>query len=385
MSILNLKLREIHHPDDMQMRASTGSYSQGTDKECIEQYAEAMKEGAKFPPLECIELTKKHGEIKSGSIVLVSGFQRYYAAIHAGIDNFDCEVRQGTWEDARKRAFIANATHGKKRTVKDLHRVLTEIHKDYPNLKQSDVAKLAGCTQQTVANFRQRLKEAEQPKAAPAPSTKANKTPAPTPAPAPTPVVAAPANAEPVAEQDWTYHSDEGYSPEELSPIESESIQSFPIDDDGDNPSEIDSETVDPTDSDLDDLLEAVVESEPETLPDELIGSGHPLGTQQGLADLRRDTKHYLSKLGLLREFIASMKGIKSTVVGGQLMADTQVIDPLHEIIDHIENNLPYYVVPSEYLPKLTFDTIRRRGWACKAEEPRIQNVIAHCIKVLKG
>ena len=63
------------------------------DFEAIEDYAEAMSAGVKFPPVTVF--------YDGDSYWLADGFHRVRAAYAAGFDSVLCEVKQGTIEEAQ--------------------------------------------------------------------------------------------------------------------------------------------------------------------------------------------------------------------------------------------------------------------------------------------
>ena len=86
------------------------------------EYAEAMKAGARFPALKVFHDGKRH--------YLADGFHRHYAAVNAGLREFDCLIEQGTLRDAILYACQANALHGRRRSDDDKRRAVTTLLND---------------------------------------------------------------------------------------------------------------------------------------------------------------------------------------------------------------------------------------------------------------
>ncbi|MGC9455863.1 MAG: ParB/RepB/Spo0J family partition protein [Phycisphaerae bacterium] len=90
------------------------------DEELIAEYAERMRVGDEFPPLEVFL-----DEV--GRYWLVDGFHRAVAADEANLDEFPCVIREGELEDAIAASASANAQHGKRRTNADKRRAVEAL------------------------------------------------------------------------------------------------------------------------------------------------------------------------------------------------------------------------------------------------------------------
>lgn len=88
----------------------------------VDEYAQAMTEGAAFPPLTVYQDGATHW--------LADGFHRYHAARQAGIDTLDCTIHPGTLRDAILHAVGANDTHGMRRTNLDKRRAVETLLND---------------------------------------------------------------------------------------------------------------------------------------------------------------------------------------------------------------------------------------------------------------
>lgn len=79
-----------------------------TVEEVVEDYADAMKRGEKFPPVIVYTDGVKN--------YLADGFHRVMAASHAGKTSIEADVREGTFAEAKRFAASANAKNGLRMT-----------------------------------------------------------------------------------------------------------------------------------------------------------------------------------------------------------------------------------------------------------------------------
>lgn len=104
------------------------------NKDVVAEYAEAMKEGAKFPPVIVFRTNEKPEatednplvEKKEGqeSFYLADGYHRVDAAREAGRIEIEAEIRDGGYNEALRFALQANAMHGLRLTNADKRRAL---------------------------------------------------------------------------------------------------------------------------------------------------------------------------------------------------------------------------------------------------------------------
>ena len=92
------------------------------DEEVIEEYAEQMKNGDRFPAL----LVYNDGE----NYWLTDGFHRYHAHKWAGAELVRCRIKQGTRREAVLESVGVNAKHGLRRTNADKRRAATKLLED---------------------------------------------------------------------------------------------------------------------------------------------------------------------------------------------------------------------------------------------------------------
>jgi prefoldin subunit 5 len=100
----NMKLEQIRIDGGTQMRAKMSD-------ETVKSYADALKDGAIFPPVVVFFDGKDNW--------LADGFNRYFANKMIGRKEIDADVRRGNVLDAKLYACGANATHGQPRTIAD--------------------------------------------------------------------------------------------------------------------------------------------------------------------------------------------------------------------------------------------------------------------------
>jgi hypothetical protein len=92
------------------------------DEAVVQEYAEAMRAGAAFPPVVVFHDGERH--------YLSDGFFRVAAAREAGLDEIEADVRTGKRRDAILHAVGANATHGLRRTNADKRRAVRMLLED---------------------------------------------------------------------------------------------------------------------------------------------------------------------------------------------------------------------------------------------------------------
>ncbi|MBA2278310.1 MAG: ParB N-terminal domain-containing protein [Chloroflexia bacterium] len=92
------------------------------DPELIDDYANAMTDGARFPPLTVYS--------DGGGYYLADGFHRLYAAKKTGLTTIDCEVRPGDIRAAMLHAVGANSAHGLRRSNLDKRKAVETLLTD---------------------------------------------------------------------------------------------------------------------------------------------------------------------------------------------------------------------------------------------------------------
>ena len=118
------------------------------DEDALEEYAEAMRAGAVFPPV----VVFFDGE----TYWLADGFHRLAAALAAELETLLAEVRPGGLREAQLHAIGANALHGIRRTNADKRRAVELLLADEEWSQWSDraIAKCCGVSNVTVSSYR---------------------------------------------------------------------------------------------------------------------------------------------------------------------------------------------------------------------------------------
>ena len=124
------------------------------NEETIEEYAEAMRKGDKFPPV--IVFSDDDG----GSYWLADGFHRYHAAKQiANKWALQAEIRTGVKREAILYAVAANASHGLRRSREDKRNSVLKLLKDKEWSQWSDreIARQCRVSQPFVSKLRAEL------------------------------------------------------------------------------------------------------------------------------------------------------------------------------------------------------------------------------------
>jgi hypothetical protein len=104
----------------------------------VQEYAREMQSGAKFPPVDVFY----DGE----NYWLGDGFHRFNAADWRGEPQIECEIHQGTLEDAQWYSYGANRAHGLPRTNEDKQRAVKAAlaHPKAAGMSDSEIARHVG-------------------------------------------------------------------------------------------------------------------------------------------------------------------------------------------------------------------------------------------------
>jgi transposase-like protein len=142
---MKLKLKQI--------RADGGTQPRTTIHDpVVAEYAEAMREGAKFPPVTVFFDGKAYW--------LADGFHRWGAAMSMKLESIECEVRQGTLSDAQWYSFSVNQAHGLRRTNEDKARAVKAALRHSPQRSNLEIARHVGVSDETARKYRAELEAA---------------------------------------------------------------------------------------------------------------------------------------------------------------------------------------------------------------------------------
>jgi hypothetical protein len=137
---MNIKTDAIRLDVTIQCRAKI-------DPDVISDYAEAMTEGAIFPPV-----------VLFGSVDHCwpgDGWHRIMAAKQVGYVDVDADLRPGGRTEALKYALAANAVQGQRRTNADKRRTVDIAMREFPKLSSRAIAEMCSVS----ADFTARLKK----------------------------------------------------------------------------------------------------------------------------------------------------------------------------------------------------------------------------------
>jgi len=107
------------------------------NQDVVAEYADAMMDGEKFPPVTAFYDGKEH--------YLADGYHRYFAAKKAGLDEIDCDVKNGTLRDAVLFSVSVNSAHGLRRNNEDKRKSVMTLLDDLEWAEWSDVTIAKKC------------------------------------------------------------------------------------------------------------------------------------------------------------------------------------------------------------------------------------------------
>lgn len=130
------------------------------DPVVVENYALLISEGVKFPPITLFRIVDPKSEIL-GKVVLVAGFQRLEAYQINDYRKLECEIYEGTEDDASMFALPSNSRHGSAYTHADKRKVVRSAF-NHPIMKKwSDnrLSKYLGVSQGFVSSEHRKYDE----------------------------------------------------------------------------------------------------------------------------------------------------------------------------------------------------------------------------------
>jgi ParB-like chromosome segregation protein Spo0J len=132
---MRIKIADIVKDPTLHVRA-------GIDEEVVRDYAERMAAGDSFPAVVVFQ--------ESEIYRLADGFHRTAAALRAGREDIEAEVRQGTAQEALWFAVGANRTNGVRMTPADLRHAILLARRAFPDYSQNMIAERVGCSRSYV-------------------------------------------------------------------------------------------------------------------------------------------------------------------------------------------------------------------------------------------
>lgn len=115
----------------------------------VNEYAEAMREGAEFPPVELFGTDAK--------CWIGDGWHRVMAARSIGLKEIAAELLPGSRLDALKFALSANAVHGRRRTNADKRCAVAIALREFGKMSDRAIADMCAVSDPTVASMRRML------------------------------------------------------------------------------------------------------------------------------------------------------------------------------------------------------------------------------------
>ncbi|MCI0350742.1 MAG: hypothetical protein L0Z53_15060 [Acidobacteriales bacterium] len=153
LGLLGANSMGVQKVDIYKIRLDGGTQSRagGVDREVVEEYAEAMRNGAVFPAVEAI--------FDGTDYWLTNGFHRIEAAMLAGLLAFDVEATAGTQRDAWLVSRGANKHNGLHRSNADKRYSVESVLLDEVCVRWTDgrIADLCGVQSPLVAAVRAEL------------------------------------------------------------------------------------------------------------------------------------------------------------------------------------------------------------------------------------
>lgn len=144
MQVTDLQLKQIDIYGGTQARVATND-------EAISAYAEAMEEGAQFPPIIAF--------YDGSKFWLADGFHRYLAAQRNEYDSISAEVREGSRTDALRHSLGANATNGIYRSNADKRNAVEIALEEWPEMSNSVIAELCKVSPDLVRRCRNEMEK----------------------------------------------------------------------------------------------------------------------------------------------------------------------------------------------------------------------------------
>ena len=143
---MKLEIKNIRLDKSMQPRAYM-------NEDIIAEYAEAIKDGAEFPPITVY--------FDSVYYWLADGYHRYFAHKSAAQTEIECDIVNGTRRDAILHSVGVNDKHGLRRTNDDKRKAIMTLLDDMEWSEWSDhkIAEICRVSHVTVGRVRKSLQK----------------------------------------------------------------------------------------------------------------------------------------------------------------------------------------------------------------------------------
>jgi hypothetical protein len=150
--LMKIRLDSINLDSSIQCRARINTST-------VNEYADRMSKGDKFPPVILFGTAKKHPRsVPVGWIRKLcwigDGWHRVKAAQAIGQHQIDAELRPGGRIDALKFALMSNTVHGNRRTNADKRRCVEIALREFPKLSSRAIAGMCGVDHKFVDSIR---------------------------------------------------------------------------------------------------------------------------------------------------------------------------------------------------------------------------------------
>jgi hypothetical protein len=116
------------------------------DTATVNEYAESMSAGDKFPAVELF--------VSEGRHWIGDGWHRVMAAVQIGAEEISANVHPGGRMAALKCALSANSVHGQRRTNADKRRCVEIAVREFAKLSSRAIAEMCGVDHKTVEAIR---------------------------------------------------------------------------------------------------------------------------------------------------------------------------------------------------------------------------------------
>lgn len=140
----HIPITAIDFDSATQLRAEINS-------EKVNEYAERMADGDKFPPVDLFEIGDRY--------LIGDGWHRILAYQKNETLTVEAEIHSGGRTEAIRFALGANAKHGMARTNADKRKAVEVALREFPNLSNREIARICGVGYTLVGEQRKQLTE----------------------------------------------------------------------------------------------------------------------------------------------------------------------------------------------------------------------------------